>query len=413
MLFICLVLVGGIVSSQTLDSQFPKKITVIVSNPLNESREEILVSISSEQLAKKAKHFNPNAFVVLDNGKEIPSQYNKHDKYLKGIVFVLDKLAPSESRTILIRYHPSASIQRTYEKKTQAELSHKVGGQWKNREYIGGEFKNVDSMRVPAEHKDHSWFIRYEGPGWESDKVAYRFYLDQRNAVDVFGKKSPEPILHQVGQDGFDSYHAMQPWGMDVMKVGNSLGVGSIGAINNRQTTRVDKTDSVVCRVVENGNVYSSISTDYYGWKVGTANGHLKSHISIHAGTRLTRQEVLISGTIDSLCTGIVKDNSAKLFKETGGRDRWGYIATYGKQSLNNDELGLVIFFNASSHTGFREDKFSHLVGLKPTNGKVEYLFGGMWILEQNGIKNETQFVEYLNKLSKELAYPIVVKMKD
>jgi hypothetical protein len=36
-----------------------------------------------------------------------------------------------------------------------------------------------------------------------------------------------------------------------------------------------------------------------------------------------------------------------------------------------------------------------------------------MWILEQNGIKNETQFVEYLNKLSKELAYPIVVKMKD
>ena len=124
-------------------------------------------------------------------------------------------------------------------------------GKFENREYIGGAFKNVDFLRVPPEHKDHSWFIRYEGPGWESDKVGYRFYLDQRNATDVFGKKIPDMVLQNVGLDGFDSYHNLQPWGMDVMKVGKSLGVGSIGSVVNGGAVRVEKTDSVNCRIVE------------------------------------------------------------------------------------------------------------------------------------------------------------------
>ncbi len=60
-------------------------------------------------------------------------------------------------------------------------------------------------LRVPPEHKDHSWFIRYEGPEWESDKVGYRFYLDQRNVIDVFGIFTSDVVLHNAGLDGFDS----------------------------------------------------------------------------------------------------------------------------------------------------------------------------------------------------------------
>ena len=195
----------------------------------------------------------------------------------------------------MIRFHPSATIPREYKKLTQAELSYKTGGEWKNREYLGGAFKNVEYLRVPPEHKDHSWFIRYEGPGWESDKVGYRFYLDQRNATDVFGKKTSEPVLQQVGLEDFETYHHMQPWGMDVMKVGSSLGIGSIGAIVNGSAIRVEKTDSVTCRIPENGNVYSSILTQYYGWKIGSKKHDVQSHISIHAGTRLTHQVLTIT----------------------------------------------------------------------------------------------------------------------
>lgn len=205
---------------------FPHSFVVTVSNPIDVDRENEMIVVPETQLVNG---FNSKAFVVMDGSNEIPSQYNHHDKDFPGIVFVLDKLAANAQRKIVVRYNPSGVISRNYTKRTQAELSHKVNGQFINREYVGGEFKNVDFLRVPAEHKDHSWFIRYEGPGWESDKVGYRFYLDQRNATDVFGKKASDMVLQHIGLDGFDSYHHMQSWGMDVMKVGKSLGLGTPG----------------------------------------------------------------------------------------------------------------------------------------------------------------------------------------
>ena len=108
--------------------------------------------------------------------------------------------------------------------KTYAEISIKEGGYWKGREYMEGKFKNVADLKVPSEHTDHSWYIRYEGPGWESNKIAYRLYLDWRNAIDIFGKVTETMVLSQVGQDGFDSYHEPQPWGSDILKVGKAKG---------------------------------------------------------------------------------------------------------------------------------------------------------------------------------------------
>src|SRR6478609_3249302 len=237
--------------TQSLEKDFPKYITVKVRNPLNASREEVMVFIDTKQIKQAKPDFNTSAFIVVDNKKEISSQINLNDKDFPGIVFVLDKLGPKESRSIQIRYNEKGAVKHTYTKRTQAELSYKTGGEWKNREYMGGAFKNVEYLRVPPEHKDHSWFIRYEGPGWESDKVGYRFYLDQRNAVDVFGKKVPEVVLQKAGLDGFDSYHEMQPWGMDVLKVAKSLGVGTIGYLDTA-AVRVEVTDSVTSRITEN-----------------------------------------------------------------------------------------------------------------------------------------------------------------
>jgi len=46
-----------------------------------------------------------------------------------------------------------------------AEISIKEGGKWEGRKYIGGTFKNVESVKLAPEHTDHSFDIRYEGPG--------------------------------------------------------------------------------------------------------------------------------------------------------------------------------------------------------------------------------------------------------
>lgn len=392
--------------AQINERDYPKTFTIQVSNPMEQDRENVLINISATQLLS-IKNFNPQAFVVLDGAKEIASQFNYSDKNHNGLVFVLDKLKANEVKTIVVRYNPTGTLSRTYTKRTQAELAHKINGEWKNREYIGGTFKNVNYLRVPKEHKDHSWFIRYEGPGWESDKVGYRFYLDQRNATDVFGKTVTDPVLQLVGQDGFDSYHNMQPWGMDVMKVGKSLGIGSIGALTNGKVTRVEFTDSVTCSIAENGVVFSSIKTNYYGWKLGNQKHDLHSTISIHAGTRLSHQELEIKSKTDTLCTGIVKDTAAYVFSEAGDATHWGYIATYGKQSLNKDNLGLVVFFNPKHSLGFSADANSNLVLLKPVDGKIDYYFAAAWELEKEGITSKEAFLKYVQNVASQLALPI------
>ncbi len=411
---VLIVLTACAAVAQDLKSLFPQSFTVEVSNPLDLERHDVYVHISAGMISKVNKKFNRNAFVVLYDGREIASQYNDENSPDPGIVLVLDKLASRQTVTLVVRYNKKGTAERDYVKRTYAELSHKTGGKFVNREYIGGAFKNVQFLRVPKEHKDHSWFIRYEGPGWESDKVGYRFYLDQRNATDVFGKKTSDMILHLVGQDGFDSYHEMQPWGMDVMKVGKSLGIGSIGYNDNGKIHRVEKTDSVASRIVRNGDVFSAITADYFGWQVPDNKVSLKATLSIHAGARHTRADLdITNGSLARLATGIVRDDKAKLITSGGNKDEFAFVATYGKQSLNDDDLGLAVLFSADLLDNFGADDFSHVVNLKVPRGTgLRYYFLAAWSGEPGGIADEQNFLSYVHKLARELANPVRLTVK-
>lgn len=396
-------------SCQSPTKEFPESFSVEIRNPGSEIRKNTFVVFAPERIKAKAPQFNASAFIVMVGDTEVPSQYNEKDIHHPGIAFVLPELKGKETLRVTVRYAKKGSIPREYKKKTQAEISRKEGGKWVNREYIGGAFKNVNSLRVPPEHKDHSWFIRYEGPGWESDMVGYRFYLDQRNATDVFGKKTTEPVLQNVGQEGFDSYHEMQPWGMDVMKVGKSLGIGSIGYLKDNKAVRVEKTDSVSCSILENGAVYSSLVTRYYGWNTGDQKSSLESMIAIHAGTRLTEETIKIKGDVRQLATGIVKDTLATLITSKGDRNSFGYIATFGKQSLNNDNLGLVVFFNPDDLISVTDDDQSHIIVLRAKDQIVKYYFAATWEQEPGGVKTEADFKTYIRTVANELSTSVEV----
>jgi hypothetical protein len=404
---------ASVCSAQTLEAEFPKSFTVAIENKLNRSRYDVAIHIDESRIFKKSKSFNSRAFVVLYNNREVASQYNSNDSQMKGIVVVLDSITANEKSTLVIRYNPDQKLSKSrhYTKRTHAELSHKTGGKFVNREYIGGEFAGVKSLRVPAEHKDHSWFIRYEGPGWESDKVGYRFYLDQRNATDVFGKKTTEIVLPTVGLDGFDSYHEMQPWGMDILKVGPSLGLGSPGFVDNGKAIRVEKTDSVKCDITEDGTVYSSMATKYSGWKLPNGKINLTSLISISAGSRMSKQVLISDKVVDGLCTGIIKDKAAVLITDPGNDSRYAFMFTYGKQSLNKDELGLAVLVRQSDLKKFSSDEQNNLLEFKPSR-EVEYYYLAAWIGEPNGIRNKSEFKDYVVRVAEELASPIQVAVR-
>lgn len=285
-------------------------------------------------------------------------------------------------------------------RETYAELSIKEGGEWKGRKYEGGTFKNVDSLTLPASHTDHSYYIRYEGPGWENSNVGYRLYLDWRNAIDIFGKKVDTLVLPYVGQDGFDSYHESAAWGQDILKAGESLGIGGYGRYMNDSVAHFRNVKNTHAEVI-NSDGSSSVEISYKDWQTGEKTIDLESKLTIFPEGRYTKVELSPSEEIEGLTTGIVKFEDVPLMKKQSESGNWAYIATYGTQTLVSDEdkLGMAIFYKPSEVSQQVEGPYDHLVVFKPTSGNLTYYLLGAWEQEKEGVTSEEAFVSNLDQL--------------
>ena len=365
--------------------------TFTVNNCSNHEMKDIVVEIPVRNLPISIGNYA----VASKDGSTVPLEIVSNLKGNQLAVFPVKCLKPRSSNVFLLLKGNTDE----YPKRTYAELAHKIGGQFNGNTYEGGfSWVKPNYMKVPGTFRDHAYYIKYEGPGWESDKVGYRFYLDQRNAIDVFGKKTPGIVLPGTGIDGYDSYHNMSDWGMDNMKVGKALGIGSIAFWDGQKAVRVENRDSAVCFIPTDGKIRSQVNTTYYGWDVGGNKFNLKSLISIDAGSRASHMELQADKYVSNLTTGIIKNNDTELLKSDYNTGDWAYIATFGKQSLNNDNMGLAVFYKKKQLKMLTEDDLNHLVVLTPENGYVEYYFMATWELEWQPVNNITDFMNALDE---------------
>jgi hypothetical protein len=281
--------------------------------------------------------------------------------------------------------------------KAYAEISVKLDGKWEGNKYIGGNFKKVSSMKLAKEHTDHSFDIRYEGPGFENKHIAYRLYLDWRNAIDLFGKYSDTIVLPKIGLDGFDSYHEKCVWGSDILKVGKGMGIGSIGRFVNNQVLHFNTVDSTLVKI-ENLSKQSNVLVDYFGWNTANEKIDLKSKLSVFPDEYYVKHTISPSKSTSGICTGIVKLKNLELIKAESANKKWAYIATYGPQSMFSDNLGMAVFYQTLTVDSLVEGVDDHLIVFKPSNTAVSFYFLGAWEKEKAGLKSQEEFIAYLNK---------------
>lgn len=394
-----------------------KKITVKASTNSGVLLKDAVLELDNPDFLAKIRKSFSDVFEIRMGDKLLPFQ--KIDADLDGKtdkLLVICDLEPKQTAELNIQKNSGENP--GFKKRTQAELSVKEGGNWeyitkKNGnqqfEYIGGSFKNINHLRVPDQHTDHSFYIRYEGPGWESDKIGYRFYIDWRNATDIYGKRIPDMVLQDVGLEDFEAYHELSDWGMDVLKVGGSLGIGSFGYWNGEKAIRVENTDSIDCTITQNGIIRSSIETNYFGWSDPTVTTNLKSTLSIDAGSRLTHVQLSSSEALDNLCTGIVKHEETGILENAPNDGDWAYLATYGPQSLNNDNLGMAVFYRQSDLIKLAEDEESYVIVLSPSTNALEYYFAAVWELDVDGITNGEVYKTYLDETLDRLNNPVKI----
>ena len=285
----------------------------------------------------------------------------------------------------------------TTKSKAHAEISVKQDGKWEGQKYIGGNFKNVQSLKLAKEHTDHSFDIRFEGPGFENKHIAYRLYLDWRNAIDLFGKYSDTIVLPKIGLDGFDSYHEKCVWGSDILKVGKGMGIGSIGRFVNNAVLHFNNVDSTFVKI-ENAKKQSSVYVNYFGWNTANEKVDLKSKLSVFPDEYFVKHTITASKSTQGICTGIVKLKNLELIKAESTNKKWAYIATYGAQSMFSDNLGMAIFYETATVENVIEGVDDHLLIFKPTITPISFYFLGAWEKEKAGLKTKEEFLAYLNK---------------
>jgi len=251
--------------------------------------------------------------------------------------------------------------------------------------YRGGSFHLVDSFAPPAEHGPRDALIAFEGPGWESDKVAYRLYLDERNVPDIYGKRLPRAVLPHIGQ-GKDDYHEMADWGQDILQVNQSLGTGGIGVWRGGVTQLgKSKISASVVNIPGRASV-RVISRDFVG-KDGPAT--LDATYSIDAGSRITRVDAKVTGSAPAMIAGIIRHPNTDVVR--GGGDGWRFIGTWGNQSLAKDDLGMVLFYRSDEVRGVTLGATD--ISVEFCNpGTFRYAFAAAWVQEPGGPKTLQQF---------------------
>lgn len=126
-----------------------------VSNPSTFARKEQTLLLPFSDLGVTVDQ--AQALVAVDGNHTLTSQLIDHngDGTKDSLLLQFDLAAAATKQLQIVNDNARFNAQQLA-KRSQAEISHKVGGQWQGAKYIGGEFQNVTELTPPPPYTDHS-----------------------------------------------------------------------------------------------------------------------------------------------------------------------------------------------------------------------------------------------------------------
>ncbi|WP_153797649.1 DUF4861 family protein [Foetidibacter luteolus] len=334
-----------------------QQVALIISNPADTERtDELIILKRAEVEARLGKIAEGRFLTVKDrNGKNYTLQLDDldGDGHWDEAVFLLN-IKALETLNLQLEVNSKAE--------TQVQRAH-VRLKKKNADDSFGPdiLKETMPPQNPPTDFSKTALPMYltEGPGWENDKIAFRQYFDTRNTKDIYGKLQPGMVMDKVGTKNFGNYHQLAAWGMDLLKVGKSLGAGSVAIA----TKNADGNDTLIrlggnniqkqeYERVADGPV-RAIFRIHYQWQVNDNPVEIIEENSICGGQYFYQSTYTIKGIAagSSLVAGI-----ANFYNNTPGnfyKDGAAVLYSYGLQSENKDSMGLALITSRNATTGF------------------------------------------------------------
>ena len=263
----------------------------------------------------------------------------------------------------------------------------------KNR--ITGDYVAHTKLTIPDDLAPQNKWIMFEGPILENDLVGYRYYADSRHRFDIYAKSVTDLVMDTVGWQ----YHDIMNWGSDVLKVGNSLGIGSPAIWFKDTLYTLSNCAKKEIEILENGTDKSIIRTSFTNLDVAGHQLDLVQDWSIAAGDYSTIIHLTVTrGSLPEgahFASGIVK-----LVDEVHSdiNDGVFHAYTWGKQSFHGDFLGMAILAKESAKPRPIEDELSHAYAFEGSQQEVEYAFLSAWEKGNSKVQSEEQFLHIVKK---------------
>jgi hypothetical protein len=272
---------------------------------------------------------------------------------------------------------------------------------------------SADAPEKPLEKRAHAgMFLKsdkmkgMEGPGWESDLVAYRIYWDKRNATDVFNKTAPIMSLDAFASKEVD-YHFLTKWGVDTLHVGPALGIGGFGILDDKKVAKVSEAKRDF-KLVSDGPVRAVCDFIYSDWT--TTSGRklsLTARELIYAGQTWGECQLTVKPEdgkeMPNLVGGIVRHEGAQIIKY----QKLGIAGTFGNQSLgdnqskNGGNLGLGVTANPDSIAAVQMDPVNLYLVLSPKDGKATFRYVTNWFKQPDAVKSADEFKDYMARVQR------------
>jgi len=351
-----------------------------LTNSTNELRPAEDIVVAASDIRRVAPDFRSGAFIVTASEAstleedarilqtvELPSQADDldNDGKFDELAFQID-LQPRQTRIVTLSFGDQAAIAR-----------------------LRSQYPQRANMKFSK---------RFEGLGWESERVAFRIYLDKRNTIDLYGKRRPGLYLDLFSTPE-SIYHLESPYGRDIYDVGDSIGIGSVGALVDGKVVRVADVAERNWRIVSNGPVRAIGDLEYKGWKVAGRNVDLVSRITQWAGEHGFEHRI-ISANADglTLIAGLTRKSGLDaITAQTAAGIK--VIATWGPQvvspgtsaahdDLPDQNLGLALFiprsFLTSDASDLAPNASNHLAQVALKNGSALWYVAAMWDQEES-----------------------------
>ncbi|MFD2525827.1 DUF4861 domain-containing protein [Flavihumibacter stibioxidans] len=397
-----------------------------LENPVGTERQDELIVLSRQSLAKKLGNIPSGKFVQLNaDGQPILIQYDDMDGdgNWDEMAFLYSFL-PSQKKSFQLQLSDAPAAIKAV---VRANARHRR----KNADNSFGPDLAADSIPAGQPATDFSKqplppFLT-EGPAWENDKVGFRLYFDVRNGKDIWGKTTADMVLDTVGMSPASNYHQQAGWGMDVLKVGPSLGAGALAlyvpGMNGKDSlVRVGgrHIEKVSYKKVVDGPVRAIINLTYHNWKIAENMPPLQltETISIWGGQYFYESTVIIRGApADAkLVTGVVNLHHAEQQNFESGGVKGLY--TWHNQSENKDNLGMAILAASSvvekfsDASGVHSDIKNSYLAVMNTNASspVGFRFFAGWEKSSPMFKSAEGFRNFLEHQANLYQHPILIR---